>query len=210
MSQEAAFPKELIPYPIEVTLQVTSVFEKLGIVYLIGGSMASSIHGEPRLTNDADLMADIQESHVAHLVSEFEEEFYIDENTIRRAIRERKSFNLIYLETMFKVDVFIYGSDSWSREEMRLRELKPLFPSDNSTARYVSNPETTTLQKLLWYKKGGEVSEKQWMDVLGILKVKAPVLDYDYLHHWATELGVADLLNQALAEAGVTVPSAGA
>jgi hypothetical protein len=194
---------ELISYPILVTLRVTNAFEKLGIEYLIGGSMASSIHGEPRLTNDADFVADIKESQIAALVSDLQEEFYIDDHAVLRAIRERKSFNIIYLDTMFKVDIFIYGSDSWARELMRLRELKMLLPADDSTARYVSNAETTVLQKLLWFRKTQETSEKQWNDVLGIFRVKGQSLDYAYLQHWASYLKVDDLLGKAIADAGI-------
>ncbi len=89
---------------------------------------------------------------------------------------------------------------------MRQRQLKPLLADEDSTARYISSAETTVLQKLLWYKKSGSVSEKQWDDILGVLKVQAGALDYDYLARWAVELGVSDLLEKAFDDAGITPP----
>jgi len=196
-----------MPDAIRVSLIVTRILEELGVPYLIGGSVASIIHGEPRLTNDIDLVADIREEQVPQLVAALEADFYVDDRAIRRAILERKSFNILYLETMFKVDIFIPRGDEWSREQMRSREGKKLVEGDDSTVRLVSNSETTVLQKLWWFRRGNEVSERQWRDVLGVLKVQADQLDYDYLRHWAARLDVADLLEKAVDEAGVD-PSA--
>jgi len=195
-------PDEFLPHAIEIALSVTRVLAELGIPYLIGGSLASSVHGKPRLTHDADLVADIKEDQVAAFVSALAADFYVDELAIRRAIRARHSFNLIHLKTMYKVDVYIPGGDAWSKEEMRYRELRPLIEGADATARFVSSAEATVLQKLLWFRQGGEVSDKQWDDVLGVLKVQADTLDYDYLRHWAIELGITDLLDRALADAG--------
>jgi hypothetical protein len=188
----------ILPNPIGITLKVTDVFESIGVPYLIGGSMASSVHGEPRLTNDVDFVADIKEEQVDALCSVLEVEFYVDELAIRRAIRERSSCNIIYLETMFKIDIFISRGDAWGREQMQRRELRPLITGDESTSRFVASAENIILQKLLWYRKGGEISEKQWNDILGVLKVKAKSLDRDYLSRWSVQLGVADLLEKAL------------
>jgi hypothetical protein len=192
-----------MPDAIRVSLIVTRILEELGVPYLIGGSVASIIHGEPRLTNDIDLVADIREEHVSQLVAALETDFYIDDRAIRRAIRERKSFNILYLETMYKVDIFIPRGDEWSREQMRLREGKNLVEGDDSTVRLVSNPETTVLQKLWWFRRGNEVSDRQWRDVLGVLKVQSDRLDYDYLKHWAARLFISDLLEKAFDDAGI-------
>ena len=196
-----------MPDAIRVSLIVTRILEELGVPYLIGGSVASIIHGEPRLTNDIDLVADISEEQVPQLVAALETDFYVDDRAIRRAIRERRSFNILYLETMYKVDIFILRGDEWSHEQMRLREGKNLVEGDDSTVRLVSNPETTVLQKLWWFRRGNEVSGQQWRDVLGVLKVKADRLDYDYLKHWAARLAVSDLLEKALDDAGIAPPT---
>ncbi len=192
-----------MPDAIRVSLIVTRILEELDVPYLIGGSVASIIHGEPRLTNDIDLVADIREEQIPQLVAALETDFYVDDKAIRRAIRERKSFNILYLKTMYKVDIFIPRGDEWSREQMRLREGKNLVDGDSSTVRLVSNPETTLLQKLWWFRLGNEVSDRQWRDALGILKIKADRLDYDYLKHWAARLAVSDLLEKAVADAGI-------
>ena len=192
-----------MPDAIRVSLIVTQVLEELGVPYLIGGSVASIIHGEPRLTNDIDLVADIREEQVPQLVAALETDFYVDDRAMRRAIRERRSFNILYLETMYKVDIFIPRGDEWSHEQMRAREGKKLVEGDDLTVRFVSNPETTVLQKLWWFRRGNEVSGQQWRDVLGVLKVKADRLDYDYLKHWAAKLAVSDLLEKALDDAGI-------
>jgi hypothetical protein len=192
-----------LPDAIRVSLIVTRILEELGVPYLIGGSVASIIHGEPRLTNDIDLVADIGEEQVPQLVAALETDFYIDDRAMRRAIRERRSFNILYLETMYKVDIFIPRRDEWSHEQMRAREGKKLVEGDDLTVRFVSNPETTVLQKLWWFRRGNEVSGQQWRDVLGVLKVKAGRLDYVYLKHWAARLAVSDLLEKALDDAGI-------
>jgi hypothetical protein len=199
-----------MPDAIRVSLIVTRILEEHGVPYLIGGSVASIIHGEPRLTNDIDLVADIKEELVSSLVTALETDFYVDDRAMRRAIRERKSFNILYLETMYKVDIFIPRGDEWSREQMRLREGRNLVEGDDSTVRLVSNPETTVLQKLWWFRRGNEVSDRQWRDVLGVLKVKADLLDYDYLKCWAAKLAISDLLEKAFDDAGIdpSIPEA--
>src|SRR5262245_35757734 len=196
-----------MPDAIRVSLIVTRILEEHGVPYLIGGSVARSIHGEPRLTNDIDLVADIREEQISPLVAALESDFYVDDRAIRRAIRERRSFNILYLETMYKVDIFIPRGDEWSHEQMRLREGKHLVDGDDSTVRLISNPETTVLQKLWWFRRGNEVSDQQWRDVLGVLKVKANRLDYDYLKHWAARLAVSDLLEKAFDDAGIAPPT---
>jgi len=206
MPADNPIPNYPLPDAIRVSLIVTRTLEELGIPYLIGGSLASIIHGEPRLTNDVDLVADIKEEQVPQLVAALEKDFYVDYMAIRRAIRERKSFNLLYLETMYKVDIFISRGDEWSREQMKLREGKRLVEDDDSSVRQISNPETTVLQKLWWFREGNEVSDQQWRDVRGVLKIQADKLDFNYLERWAAKLGISDLLEKALDDAGINSP----
>jgi hypothetical protein len=204
MGSDRDLTERWLPDSIKVSLLVTRALEDLGIPYLIGGSLASVIHGKPRLTNDVDIVADIKESHINALVSLLESGFFIDTLAIRRAIRERSSFNIIDLESMFKVDIFIVRGDTWSREQMRQREAKQLIEGDNSTVRQIANAETIVLQKLWWFRKGGEISHKQWDDIIGVLEVRSDELDYDYLQVWAAELGVSDLLKKSFAETNFT------
>ncbi len=186
-----------------VVSKVVATFESLGISYLIGGSLASGIHGQPRSTRDADLVADLTAEHIPALVAALEAEFYLDAQAMRRAIATHRSFNLIHFDSTFKVDIFVFPPGDWSQEQMRRRNLEPLEPDAESPVAWIASAEDVILQKLRWYQKGGGVSEQQWKDVQGVLRVQAETLDYNYLRQWAAKLGLAELLAQALAEAGI-------
>lgn len=192
--------KDQLPDILYVALLVTERLATLGIRYLIGGSMASIIHGLPRLTQNIDLVAEIKEPHIPALVQAFAEEFYVDEQAIQRAIRQHSGFNLIFLATMYKVDVFLPKNDAWAQEYFDRCLQLPLLPGEASSVRNLASAETIVLQKLLWFKKGGSVSEKQWNDILGVLKVQGGRLDEAYLRQWASTLGVSELLNRAISE----------
>ena len=191
-----------MPDAVIVLQKVVQAFDALGIVYLVGGSMASAVYGEFRATQDVDLVAGVREEHVVSLVAALSAEFYVDADLIRQAIEQESSFNLIHLATMFKADVFIRKRGAWTDEEFaRRRRIE--YPSDEVSASvYVASPEDTVLQKLLWYHLGGGVSDRQWNDVQGVLKVQAGALDENYLRHWAAYLNLTDLLNDALMDAG--------
>lgn len=185
--------------PLEVTVKVTDVLEKLGVPYLISGSLASTLYGMVRTTQDADIVAEMQAEHIQPFVAALQDEFYVDDEMIAEALRRHSSFNIIHRETMFKVDVFVPRPHPfWQSQISRAHKVTFTFQSEIS-ARFAS-PEDTILSKLEWYRLGGEVSERQWRDVLGVLKVCAGELDQDYLRKWAVELNVGDLLEQALKE----------
>lgn len=185
--------------PLEVTVKVTDALEKLGVPYLISGSLASTLYGMVRTTQDADIVADMQAEHIQPFVAALQDEFYVDDEMIAEAIRRHSSFNIIHRETMFKVDVFVPRPHPfWQSQIFRAHKVTFTFQSEIS-ARFAS-PEDIILSKLEWYRLGGEVSERQWRDVLGVLKVCAGELDQDYLRKWAVELNVGDLLEQALKE----------
>lgn len=188
---------------IVVAQILTQTLEKLGVVYWIGGSMASSIYGLPRSTQDVDLVAELKEDHVDNLVAALGNEFYIDGQAARRAIRSLRSFNVIHLDTMYKADVFILGNDARAQEEKQRRKLEPLGKEPNAPTAYFCSAEDIVLQKLLWFRKSGGVLEKQLDDVRQVLKVQANALDYNYLVRWAAELGISNLLEKALDDAGI-------
>jgi len=182
-------------------IPLIEVLDELGVPCHIGGSVASSIYGIPRLTIDIDIIADLQQEHVQPLVMQLQADYYIDADMIRDAIRRRSSFNLIHLDTMLKVDVYIPKSRSFDQEELRRVQQEALL--EGSRPFYVASPEGTILNKLEWYKMGGEVSDRQWNDILGVLKVQGAHLDMAYLQHWAAVLNVTDLLERALVDAGL-------
>ena len=186
--------------PIEVTLKVTSVFESLGVPYLIGGSLASTLYGMVRTTQDSDIVAEMRLEHLAPFAAALKDEFYLDDEMIAEAIRRHSSFNIIHRETMFKVDVFIPHPRPFLQSQLA-RAQAQTFTFETETSAKFASPEDTILSKLEWYRMGGEVSERQWRDVLGVLKVRAGELDLEYLRKWASELNVSDLLERALREA---------
>lgn len=185
--------------PILITARVTTVLEKFKVRYLIGGSLASTVHGMVRTTQDADLVAELGLEHITPFVRELEGEFYIDEEMIVEAVARRSSFNIIHRESFFKVDIFIPKMRPFIEEQFR-RARRQILSVDPKIEVVVATAEDTLLAKLEWYRKGGEVSERQWRDVLGVLKVQAGALDVDYLYRMADELGVKDLLEKALTE----------
>lgn len=187
----------MLPEPIQVTLKVVSAFNRLEIPYLIGGSLASAVHGIVRATMDADLVADIKPEQVLPLVALLEGEFYADAQMIHDAIQHTSSFNLIHLETMFKVDVFILKQRAFDINQMQRRISQSLGDAPDEQA-YFSTAEDIILAKLEWFRAGGETSERQWRDILGVVDIQSDRLDFEYLQDWAEKLGLQDLLQRAL------------
>jgi len=189
------------PDPIGLALVVTGILERLGVPYLVGGSLASSIHGELRSTNDVDVVADLQDGHVAPLLAALQPDFYVTEQAMREALQLGTSFNAIHLPTGVKVDVFVAGDDPFNAERITARQ-RVRVRTDPPGDLCVDTAEHTVLRKLEWYRRGGEVSERQWRDVLGVLHAQHGQLDAVRLDAWAERLGVADLLARAREQAG--------
>jgi hypothetical protein len=185
--------------PIEVLAHVAQALDELNIPYMVVGSVASSLLGFSRATNDVDIVADIQLSQTAGLFSALKDTFYIDEQAVRSAILQRRSFNAIHFDSVFKVDVYIPAADEFSRQQLNRRRQENLLSASSQTI-YLATPEDVILSKLRWYRRGGGVSERQLTDVVGVIKVQAQSLDLSYLREWADKLEVRDLLEKALDE----------
>ncbi len=181
-------------------LPLVTEFERHGIGYYIGGSLAGSLYGRPRATLDADLVADIELKHVAPLVDALKSEYYIDAGMIREAIGRRSCFNLIHLATSFKVDVFVIKNRPYDREALKRIEQRTMQGENTSLHFFFASAEDILLAKLEWFRIGDEISERQWSDIAAIVRNQFERLDRSYLRHWATELGVADLLAKAWKE----------
>lgn len=186
--------------PVQILTQVSRLLDSLRIPYMIGGSFASSVHGMARHTRDADLVIDLAPHQVDPLVQGLESDFYVSRDAIQEALRDHDVFNAIHLDSTFKIDFFVLGTSPFDREEFRRRETHQ--PMESSGSRLVfKTPEDTIMRKLDWYRAGGEVSEQQWRDVLGVLAVCRARLDDAYLDQWATSLELSDLLARARHEA---------
>ncbi len=190
----------ILAEPLQITQHIAQVFESLGIRYLVGGSLASSLHGIPRATHDVDIVAEIALHHVPKLVKALESTYYVEAEVIREAIQYQRSFNLIHFATMFKIDVFILKTDAISQEQMHRRQQYQILENPADTL-FLTSAEDIVIQKLAWYQLGGEISERQWADVLGVLQVQHHDLDYAYLERVAEQLRVSHLLQQAIVEA---------
>jgi hypothetical protein len=187
-------------YHIQVVERLADMLDSLGIAYAIGGSLASSVYGTSRFTQDADITVQ-SFARVAHGFYEMvKKEFYISEQAMRQALDSFGSFNIIHFETAFKVDIFVQGPDEFEQRLLaRSREAK-LSDSSRRNLRVVS-PEDIVLLKLRWFHATGGTSQRQWDDILGVLRIQRSSLDFEYLTDAARKLGLTELLDRAIAEA---------
>ena len=185
--------------PIKVALRVADVLEGCGVAYVVGGSVASSISGEPRSTLDVDMVVELSASDVEPLLAALGDDFYADGEALGRAVETKTCANLIHLPTSMKIDLFVVGGSPIDEQQME-RRLHMKVSEEPDRYLYVYTPEDILLQKLRWYRLGNEVSERQWRDVLGIILVQGEALDEDYLARAAELLGVLDLLERVLGE----------
>jgi hypothetical protein len=189
------------PDLIAAVRPVLDVLRDLGVRHYVGGSIASSAHGVARASIDADVVAELRPEHADRLSSALQGDYYVPEARVRDGIARRTSFNVIHLETMLKVDVFVSKGRPFDRRAMeRARASSPATLDERPLP--LASAEDIILAKLEWFRRGGEASERQWADVLGVLRAGGASLDRRYLEDGARELAVADLLDRALGEAG--------
>ena len=191
MKQEADVVTALEP--------LIKVLNRLHIPYYVGGSIASSTYGAFRATRDVDMVFNLDPKHVDELVNSLKSQYYIDKDMILEALQHRSSFNLIHLKTMFKIDVFILKERTFDQESFRRKRENKIAEGIHLTV-YCASPEDIILHKLEWYQAADHVSERQWSDVLGVLKVQGDQLDMSYMKKWAKKLGILGLLEKALSE----------
>jgi len=191
-----------VPMILQALAPVVRAFQELGISYHIRGSVASSAYGIARATLDVDLVADLPEHRIGPLVERLQGAYYIDEDRVREAVKGRSSFNIIHLTSMIKVDVFVLRDRSHDRVAFSRARVQCLDEASPEHEYRVASPEDVIIAKLDWYLQGGGVSERQWNDILGVLKVQRGTLDMPYLQQWAGQLGLSELLRQAMQDAG--------
>ena len=181
----------------EVAAIVGARLERLGVDWVLGGSLASSVLGEPRSTVDIDIAVTMSLADVESVVDALIEDFYIDRDMVVEAVTQRRSFNVIHYPSVTKVDIFVLGESSLDRAQMADRWR--LRVGENWL--WVGAAETQVVRKLVWFREGGSVSDRQWRDVVGLLSVQSGKLDMDLLRRYASEARVADLLEHAILDA---------
>jgi hypothetical protein len=192
--------EELSMNEAQIIFLVAQRLEELKIPYYIGGGIASINYGEPRLTNDADIIIRILPVQIPRMVQAFENDFVISGEAAQDALNRRYAFNIIHIETAFKIDFYPINDE----EEMEIAAFSRRLPQDIGEGKiWMASAEDVILAKLQWFRKGGEVSEKQWRDVHGVLKVQGEKLDFVYLEQMAGRFGLADLLIRAREDAGI-------
>jgi hypothetical protein len=180
--------------------RILEVLDLLEIPYQLVGSLASSIYGIPRATMDVDLVADLRTDQIDEFASQLKADFYADPEMIKDALPRGRSFNLIHYASSFKFDIFPLQKDEFSQTQFGRRQFAETRSLGDPIECAVATAEDTILNKLRWYRTGGETSERQWNDLRGILQVSGARLDLAYLNTWAPRIGVADLLERLLHE----------
>jgi hypothetical protein len=183
--------------PIEIATDTGARLDALGVAWVTGGSIASSVHGEPRSTQDVDMVVALLDHHVTAFAKGIGRDYYVDADAMRVAVASGESFNAVHFASAIKVDFFVAGDDPFEAERLQSRQR---IDTPNGVL-YVDTAEHTLLRKLEWYRRGGEVSERQWRDVLAIARIQDDRLDLEHLRVWAGRLGVMDLLERVMRDA---------
>lgn len=186
---------------IEAAVELSRVFDEIAVRHLLGGSLASSTWGEPRFTQDVDFVAELRADHVDGLVERLgPDRWYADEVSIREAIQRRSSFNVIRLPAMVKIDVFVPPDEGLHESKWTRARLAPLGAADGPRLP-ITSAEDIVLQKLDWFRRGEEASDRQWRDVTSLLRIRAGRLDERYLDAWAERMDLTELLDRARRDA---------
>lgn len=181
--------------------RLIEALRSLQIPFMIGGSLASSIHGVARATVDVDLVAGIYPMQAGPLAAALSRDFYADVQIIQSALQAGRGFNIIHVATSYKFDIFPVGNDPFYQSQFERRTPKQISLGGESVLEAeVATAEDTVLAKLAWYRLGGEVSERQWNDIRGVMAVQGAHLDLDYMRRWSSHLRVEDLLDAAVKE----------
>ena len=188
--------------PVQIALEeIVNTLDALRIPYMVGGSVASSVHGFFRSTNDIDLVAAMLPQHIVQFASRLAANFYVDPETIQDALAQERPFNLIHLASGYKFDIFPAAGNLYFETQIERSKSQEVALGEGANVRCsLATAEDTLLAKLVWYRQGGEQSERQWNDVRGIRSVQGSRLDHAYMSKWASHLKVDDLLDRLLSE----------
>jgi len=180
---------------LDIALKVADALTAVGAEYFLGGSLASSLQGEPRATNDIDFVIALPAGKVGALRDALGADFEVDTDMLRDAVLHARCANVFYLPVVTKIDLFGRGYEPFDESEFARRRSVVVRSSGDSLV--IKSPEDTVLRKLLWYQAGGEVSDKQWRDVVSVLRISGAGMDTTYLTTWASRLEISHLLERA-------------
>jgi hypothetical protein len=174
---------------IDLLKYLVCVLDDLGLKYFVTGSTATIFYGEPRFTNDIDVVVDLSDLQVADFCRRFpDSEFYLSESAAREAVRRKTQFNIIHPSSGLKVDCIVPEASPFNRS--RFERSKVVRPAEDFEARFTS-PEDAIIKKLDFYRQGS--SEKHLRDIAGILKISRDQLDLAYITGWTQQMGLGEL-----------------
>lgn len=181
--------------PIAIALRVAAAIESSQGSYFVGGSVASSLQGDPRSTNDIDFVISLPVGRIDTLADTLGPDFELDRDMLRDALLRAGSANGFYLPVLTKIDFFGLGREPF--DEIEFARRRPVAVGAGGETLVIKSPEDSVLRKLLWYRAGGGVSDKQWRDIISILRVSRDQIDPTYLSDWSARLSCEDLLARA-------------
>lgn len=191
----------MVTEPTRVLLELARALGELGVRYAIGGSVASSRHGEIRATQDIDVLVELDVRTARALRAALGDDYHLEPAAAEAALMAGGTFSAVHLGELMKVDFFVATDEKLHRLQLEHREPVSLVAGEPDV--YFASAEDTILAKLVWFQRSDRVLERQVRDVVGILKAKGSHLDLGYLSRAAFALGVADLLGRALEDAGM-------
>jgi hypothetical protein len=178
----------------ELLRRVVGSLEAVGLRYLVTGSIATSLYGEPRFTNDIDVVVDLPLDRLEEFLRQFPtDEFYLSEESARRAVERRTQFNVIHPRSGLKVDVMVAADDAF--DESRFARGRRLHPAPDYRATFAA-PEDVIVKKMEYYRAGG--SDRHLRDIAGVLEVSGKEIDRDYIGDWAGRLGLSEIWRRVL------------
>ncbi|NET44057.1 hypothetical protein [Okeania sp. SIO2B3] len=194
----------MIVSEIDLVVNLGEILDNLNIPYYLGSGLASSFWGERRQTEDADIAVILEPEKVQQLIAALATEFYVSEVAIDDAMRRStNTFNVIHTASVIKADIYpIKQSNDFDLSAMSRRKQVQLFSTNKLI--YIVSPEDIVLQKLRWYKIADNYSQKKWRDVLGVLKARRKILDFNYLKLWSNYLKLTPELEKAFDETNLT------
>jgi hypothetical protein len=182
--------------PLALAIEFGKMLESFDLAYALGGSVASSLLGEPRTTIDVDFAVRLDHVGLERIIEATSAEFYVPVESARASIDALSSFNLISNASGLKIDLFVVGTELLDRRQLERRCLM-LVRREPRAELWVTSAEDQILRKISWYRDGGEVSDRQWRDIVGLLRTQRSTLDFEDLRTAATLLGLDDLLSRA-------------